>query len=750
MSSGSINDIAIKLGIDATGVATGMKHATAEALRASRDVEKAESLEREYNIKQQLDDIDAANKARMKSEEAFSKWYAQTLEEEFQTWYQLELRKEKEAETFAVNRQQAAINQANAAINVSGPMPAETMDRALENDNLEAAIRERYRLMDEAARSEASLTRARLLDQKRLNDDARRQDLNDMRAANAARERSIAESARREQAILDKKAADTLAKSKLEHDNRVLERNNADIAAAARVLNNLMTVQDRYAAELSRLTRLYNSYNIATGKALLTDQQFARAKAALTIATIRQQQAMNGAVIAARALGNSYGGVAGAMTQASYAAEDFIQVFSMGGGLNMALMSASNNLSMVVRALMGTSGMLASIAGFAVPAVLIGIGLLVKNMMAEEEQIDNVRHAYERLREELERLHSSRSKMLELKFALEDIALISDLQTALRDINELQRERLRIESEIAKNQEELKAAQEDADKMLTGQAGVGEYIAELMEMRKRVEDSVEDQKVLGAALWQIDDAIKRVTESYNGLQDALAEGSGEDVIAAAIRLQQTLDSMPVQSGDAYDAMNERLDEILNSKESIETIVKRINEEFAQSAALIEDLEIKTRKLEETEKRRKELLEQQNNALRVAQEEYLLKLKMTDAERELYDLRKAQEEFMGPAAGGMIGMGGPGAAMQMMMDQAAAVGFLEAQRDALRKDLDALVPEIIVKAGLEQSAMDAQAKAFDQMLQASAKKPDPQLERIGRHLESIDTAIKNGGRIEVIQ
>ena len=57
MSSGSINDIAIKLGIDATGVATGMKHATAEALRASRDVEKAESLEREYNIKQQLDDM---------------------------------------------------------------------------------------------------------------------------------------------------------------------------------------------------------------------------------------------------------------------------------------------------------------------------------------------------------------------------------------------------------------------------------------------------------------------------------------------------------------------------------------------------------------------------------------------------------------------------------------------------------------------------------------------------------------------
>jgi hypothetical protein len=99
-------------------------------------------------------------------------------------------------------------------------------------------------------------------------------------------------------------------------------------------------------------------------------------------------------------------------------------------------------------------------------------------------------------------------------------------------------------------------------------------------------------------------------------------------------------------------------------------------------------------------------------------------------------------------------GGPmDAIMQQALEQqneAARISFLEGQRDALRKDLEALVPEIIVKAGLEQSAMDAQAKAFDQMLQASAKKPDPQIERANRHLESIDNAIKNGGRIEVIQ
>jgi hypothetical protein len=628
----------------------------------------------------------------------------------------------------------------------------------LENDALEAAIRERYRLLDEAGQREARLTRARLLDQKRMEDDARRQELNDMRAAQAARERAIADADRREETRatirLIRSQQLVANQTRTQAQNAVTQRNNADIAAATQLIQRHLTVQERYAQELANLTRLQHTYNLATGRALLTDQQVARAKTALTIATVRQQQAMMGANVGAIQTRNAFGGMAMAMGQASYAAEDFIQVMSMGGGLNMALMSASNNLSMVVRALLGTSGAMAAVAGFAVPVVLISLGMYIKHLMAEEEQIDNVRHAYERLRAELERVHESRSKLLELKFALEDIALINDLQTALRDINELQRERLRIEEEIAKNQDELKAAQDDADKMLTGQAGIGEYIAELEEMRRLLEKQEDfagrNGEIIIETLKKIENAIDSTTVSYSQLQQALATGTGEDVIAAATALQQVLESMSLQTGPAGDAMKERLDEILSSGESIETIVKRINEEMAQGAALTEDLEIKMRKLEELEQRRKELLEQQNNALRIAQEEYLLKLKMTDAERELYDLRKAQQEFMGPAAGGLIGMGGPGAAMQMMMDQVAAMGFLEAQRDALRKDLDALVPEIIVKAGLEQNAMDAQAKAFEQMQQASAKKPNPQIERTNKLLESIDTAIKNGGRIEVIQ
>jgi hypothetical protein len=753
MSSGSINDIAIKLGIDATGVATGMKHATAEALRASRDVEKAESLEREYNIKQQLDDIDNANKARMKSEEAFSKWYAQTLEEEFQTWYQLELRKEKEAETFAVNRQQAAINQANALSSASVQtqfMPAETMDRALENDALEASIRERYRLMDEANEKEQKLAIVRARDLKRLNDDARRQDLNDMREAQAARERSVAESARREQAILDKKAADTLAKSKLEHDNRVLERNNADIAAAARVLNSLMTVQERYAVELAKLTSLHQSYNMATGRALLTDQQLAQAKAALTITTIRQQQAMNGAALASVRAGNMFGGMAGAMTQASYAAEDFIQVFSMGGGLNMALMSASNNLSMVVRALAGTSGALASIAGFAVPAVLLGVGALVRGLMEEEEQAKNTADALRDTADAVDKLFDAHDRQYKHQNALDEIRRIDTMEGIMNRINEQEKKR----NDLLQEQERLEAKLAALREKAASATGADTHINSLLgdvEAKLR-----EDRFVNNSSEEEIKQKLEELKQAYNMLNWEVANGTTEGIIAAAERYKSILDNYATYFGDdraskAYNKVSALLEE--------EDALKAIKDAYGEEAANQNKIDNVKKEMVKSDERLLEIADtiarQQADALKAAQEEYLLKLKMTEAERELYDLRKAQEDFMGPAAHGVMGMGGGpmDAIMQQALEQqneAARISFLEGQRDALRKDLEALVPEIIVKAGLEQSAMDAQAKAFDQMLQASAKKPDPQIERTNRLLESIDNAIKNGGRIEVIQ
>ena len=772
MSSGSINDIAIKLGIDATGVATGMKHATAEALRASRDVEKAESLEREYNIKQQLDDIDTANKARMKSEEAFSKWYAQTLEEEFQTWYQLELRKEKEAETFAVNRQQAAINQANAAINVSGPMPAETMDRALENDNLEAAIRERYRLMDEANEKEQKLAIARARDLKRLNDDARRQDLNDMRAAQAARERAIADADRREETQatikLIRSQQRVANQARTQTQNSVTAQNNADIAAANRVIQQHLTLQERYAQEIARLTNLYNSYNIQTGRALLTSQQLARATTSVTIATIRQQQAQRVANGAMAQGANTARIMSGVITQASFAAEDFIQGMVFGD-VRTALLGAANNLTMVVRGLLqintastaaatATGAVATGLAGIvawmvAVPAAVIGLGSYILWLNRAKADTRDLQQVMSDLNDEWMKFNRLSSINAQGRSRALATGRLSSSDEAANRVNQLLDEQLELErrlqsvrNQVSRQNREIfedtmggaAALQELKDQIAKTIAfGSAEEIAAANEMSRLLGEAADasergDFTAMTAAMAAMnnmanDGALRNWTEWIDDLAsfDALQNLFDSGILGTFFK----------DAGTDQEALNAIRKTLADS-----TII--LTEAEREMMILGEDL-LKTRiKLHEL------AMEETNQArmkLKADQDEYLMLSKMTEAERELYDLRKAQEDFMGPVSSVMRGEG-----PLQEADQAAAIGFLEAQRDALRKDLEALVPEIIVKAGLEQSAMDAQAKAFDQMLQASAKKPDPQIERTNRLLESIDNAIKNGGRIEVIQ
>jgi hypothetical protein len=482
-------------------------------------------------------------------------------------------------------------------------------------------------------------------------------------------------------------------------------------------------------------------YNVTTGRALLTDQQFARAKTALTIAAIRQQQAMNGATLASARLGNMFGGMAGAMTQASYAAEDFIQVFSMGGGLNMALMSASNNLSMVVRSLYGTSGALASIAGFAVPVVLLGIGALVRGLLEEEEQAKKTADALRDTADAVDELFDAHDRQYKHQNALDEIRRIETMESIMNRINEQEKKR----NDLLQEQERLEAKLAALREKAASATGADTHLDSLL---NDVEAKLrEDRFVSYSSEEEIKQKLEELKQAYNMLNWEIANGTEEGIIAAAERYKSILDNYATYFGDdraskAYNKVSALLEE--------EDALKAIKDAYGEAAAGQEEISNILKEIEDAEKRRIEIADtiarQQADALKAAQEEYLLKLRMTEAERELYDLRKAQEEFMGPAASRIMRGEGP----LQEADQDAAMAFLEGQRDALRKDLEALVPEIIVKAGLEQSAMDAQAKAFDQMLQASAKKPDPQIERTNRLLESIDNAIKNGGRIEVIQ
>jgi hypothetical protein len=459
-----------------------------------------------------------------------------------------------------------------------------------------------------------------------------------------------------------------------------------------------------------------------------------------------QQQAMNGAALASVRAGNMFGGMAGAMTQASYAAEDFIQVFSMGGGLNMALMSASNNLSMVVRALYGTSGALASIAGFAVPAVLLGVGALVRGLMEEEEQAKKTADALRDTADAVDKLFDAHDRQYKHQNALDEIRRIETMEGIMNRINEQEKKR----NDLLQEQERLEAKLA----ALRDKAGhkAGDYVPleMLLAEIQQAYDTAIAYGDMSADPEMLRQQIEGMTDAYNELQSAVASGTDGDIIVAARAYNEELEKHLALFGALGGAATKHAQDKIAALLAEENALKAIKDAYGEAAAGQEEIDNIKKEMVKSDERLLEIADtiarQQADALKAAQEEYLLKLKMTEAERELYDLRKAQEDFMGPAASRVMRGEGP----LQEADQDAAMAFLEGQRDALRKDLEALVPEIIVKAGLEQSAMDAQAKAFEQMQQASAKKPDPQIERTNRLLESIDNAIKNGGRIEVIQ
>jgi hypothetical protein len=637
-------------------------------------------------------------------------------------------------------------------------MPTETFDRRLELDKLQEDLEKRYAIIYAAQDREERLRRAQVLDEKRNIDESKRQFLSDLREREAANERSLADEAlynRRLRAIqLDRKRQEEdvsrqrINNIKAADQQRLRSLEETQLTDAKALIESTTSAYDKHVATLVRLNRHRDAGRI-------TLQQYDASLRALNVQFLRAEASELRVASATNRLNNAFGGVSGAMTQASYAAEDFIQVFSMGGGLNMALMSASNNLSMVVRALAGTSGAMAAIAGFGVPAVLIGVGALVRGLMEEEEQANKTADALRNTADAVDELFDAHDRQYKHQNALDEIRRIETMEGIMAKINQQEKER----NDLLEKQERLEAKLAALREKASELSGTGASLANLgNDIAQQIANGNPE-----ASQAEIDALIKeKVSELelvYKSLQEAITSGTEEEILRAAKQYEQVLSQYTFMngafSGEFIDAAHERIAALLKE----EGAVRAIKDAYTEEAAGQEEISNILKEIEDAEKRRIEIADtiarQQADALKAAQEEYLLKLKMTEAEREAYDLRKAQEDFMGPAAHGVMGMGG--GPMDMLMQQAleqqneaARISFLEGQRAALVKDLEALVPEIIVKAGLEQSAMDAQAKAFDQMLQASAKKPDPQIERTNRLLESIDNAIKNGGRIEVIQ
>jgi hypothetical protein len=623
MASESINDFAIKLGVDATGVATGMKAANAIILQSQREMAKAETLEREINLQESLKDIEEKDKAL----ERASQKHRRRLEED--------------ARRFAAGAGRGDMQ----SMTVGGRIPV----------------------------SEASIRAAR------------------------------------------EYVREVEMMNRLEQEAIGLKRQ-------------LMTAEQLHTARVAE-------YDAMLSRNILTQQEHAAAVAYST----RIAQASTG----------GFGGTGAAITQASYAAEDFIQVLSMGGGLNMALMSASNNLSMVARSVLGTNAAMGALAGFGVPALLIGLGMLVRYLMDTEDASEKAKKALEDFRKETEHL----GEMTKLRFEYEDDARrvqeTQDRAQLEQEITDLKLRQVRLDETMA--MEEMKRAGANAEYfegLMGGQEALIEFELLLQDVMRR---GNEEQKLTAEGIGIILEEAR---------QAALA--GNEQAMLHSLRMIHTL------KGDFWDQMNpegimpgipgldidllDRFKAFYNDPKLIDSLQTIFDPDLL---SLQENLELQKTISEELVSQQEHMTKERKEQLEIAKQMLIREqriaeiqgtqtrerqqrmrnelemLRMSEAEREMRRLQDERAAFMDNDTGFV----GP---------ELIAREFMDLQLEQVQKEIEQLRKPGYAQ-GLEQNTYDAQAKAFDQMFKAQFGPRDAQVERLDTLIEINRQLVEQGAQ-----
>lgn len=751
----SINDIAIRLSVDAEGVSRGFRTAAEEARtykneldRLTYAVGKNDPKPFDAHVQQYIPVLEARLREEKKLQDEFNKWYIAEAEKEFQAWYAIEQKKEAVLQKQFADAQQVAINTANAQRFQAVPQ-AETFVRAQENDRLEEAIKARYALLDR--------------DERAVRDNA----------ANklAAQARFVAEQARLHEQDLQNLKSYILQKyAAMDREESITAMNSNNIAEIQRLkalrtkqiadAANAKKEQDflLYKADLSRqeiegqvhaqkMSRIERARQMDAKRAEDDDYNRRMNNWKRNRAIARNQA--NDAALMVRQQGG-FGGASMAIGQASYAVEDFIQVLSMGGGLNMALMSASNNLSMVARSALGTSVAMSAVAGIGVPAVLIGLGFLIRSFGESKNAAEELTKQLGETRRELDHIAKMSNIDLAQKFRMEDIlgmtdrgAVASELVSTNRELERMQKNLVDLEQQQQGTRKSLREALFGGEK---GQAQFEEQLQSLMAMKLKQADDFE--RVLGLNKDATRRNVEALQSAYLSLKDALDADNFTEAIRLATELENKYHELTIGEANTYDTARSSLYYLLNDQERLNEFKKQmledgrteeeINKQIAGAKKEIQKLE------EQSAKLAREKAEAAARELNARQEEELFMLRATEHQKAVFELQKQQEQFLGPQnfPAGIDGMIEMGMAAQQNM------AFLLAQQDALRKELSAL-GVIKVQGGMEQNAFDAQAKAFEQVFTAATQKPNPQIERTNALLAAIEQAIKNNELVKVV-
>lgn len=535
-----------------------------------------------------------------------------------------------------------------------------------------------------------------------------------------------------------------------------LQKRDNDLKRDAIALKNLIaSAEQRHTIRLAE----YNEMLKAT---LITQEEYDRA--------------VQHSLMVKDASAKGFGAMSGAMTQASFAAEDFIQVLSMGGGLNMALMSASNNLSMVARALAPTSGAIGALVGVGIPALLISLGMAATHFLKTKDAVEELKKAMEEVNDRFKDFGKMSQLRLKIQFNTEDIKAISELNALEEQRTALLREEKQLKVVLLKQDMERGAKNRAAfESLLGGEDALNELRNYLHRaISQGTDEQVEAAKKLSKLLSQAEQAatlgqhqntINALRELYSLLPSAL-----ESTIPGALLTGNLgLDGIDITWAD-------NLKSIFNDPASIDALDKLFGGGvlgYTENAALMKELsdalvnpaieltdeqrkqleitqallDLKMREqeiIDETMQRSRSASEHAALDLKNKQEEISFMMQANDLEKEKLSIQQQQMEFMGIQEGDLSNLSAAQAA--------AGIEFLKVYADNLGKDIaetqKAGMPT--AQGALEQDALKAQANAFDQVLKAATKKPDPQLERSNKLLEAIREAIANGGTIQFVQ
>jgi hypothetical protein len=751
----SINDIAIKLSVDAEGVSRGFRTAAEETRAYQKELErlvyavgKNDPVDYNAHVTQYTQATEARLAKEKKAQEEFNAWYRAEADKEFQAWYAVELKKENVRQQQLAQERQSAINTVNAQ-NFQAVPEAETLGRAITNDKLEEAIKARYALLDQEERA-----------------------LRENAANNAATiQRANAEVQRLHQQDLDNLREYITQKYAILNREEAIERMNASNAAE---IARMRTLQSQQAAARANAQR---DSDFAAYKADLARQEAAGmvnaqrtarierarqrdAKRAADDDRVRQlndwrmqqalmQRAAVDAQLTVTRMGGGFGGAAMAIGQASYAAEDFAQVLAMGGGLNMALMSASNNLSMVVRALLGTSGAMAAVAGVAVPAVLIATGMFIRHLMEEEQQakstadaLRDIRDAYDEVREAARRASQQRRLLRDIQNQTSVQGIENDRIEQQDRLNDLLEEQKTLEEELAALRNQASYA-----------GGLGVPLDMLLEDIRRQMESGEGH--VGDTEALILQEQQRLRTAYENMQLAIEVGNEGDIILAARAYRDVLEDHVALFGLVGEGATKSALASVNGLLAQEDALKLLIEAMKEQKVAAEQIAAAEKALEDIEVRRIQLMEEaaqkERQRMQLLQDNIRFQLEANDAQKEAADIQNQLAQFLGvDNPNPMQGLDPNDMSAEQARQSAEFLELMWRNLDRQKKEILEEKQRVTPVGGLEQNTFQAQADAFRQVLEATNRQADPQLTSIDRRLEEVNNQLEDITGIRIVQ